>query len=69
MNYHKGFLNCGTTCNRVCYISVLFFNNAELGYVISENYENADSKGKYNPEKMFSCLADSVILMLGGKIK
>ena len=46
-----------------------FGHGAKLGYVISENYENADSKGKYNPEKMFSCLADSVILMLGGKIK
>ena len=48
---------------------VVTFHGAKLGYVISENYENADSKGKYNPEKMFSCLADSVILMLGGKIK
>ncbi len=48
---------------------IVTYHGARLGYVISESYENSNAKGKYDPEKMFSCLADSVILMLGGAIK
>ena len=48
---------------------IVTFHGIQSGYVISESYEAAGAKGKYNPSKMFSCLAESVIGMLGGNAK
>ena len=36
------------------------------GYVLSECFQGETVKGKYDPKKMFSCLAESVILMMKG---
>ncbi len=36
------------------------------GYVLSECFKGETVKGKYDPKKMFSCLAESVILMMKG---
>ncbi len=43
------------------------YHGIQTGYVLSTCYEAEQLEGKYDPKAMFSCLADSVILMLDGK--
>lgn len=40
------------------------YHGIQTGYVLSTCYDSKQLEGKYNPKAMFSCLADSVILML-----
>ena len=45
------------------------YHGIQMGYVLSTCYDAEQLDGKYDPQIMFSCLADSVILMLKGKEK
>ena len=40
------------------------YHGIQTGYVLSTCYDARQLEGKYDPKVMFSCLADSVILML-----
>ena len=42
------------------------FQGIQSGYVLSACFDEEQVKGKYLPEEMFSCLAESVILMIKG---
>lgn len=46
---------------------VAAFHGIQTGYVITESYTAEHISGRYKPSEMFSCLAESMILMLGGK--
>lgn len=43
------------------------YHGIQTGYVLSASYDAKQLSGKYNPDQMFSCLAESIILMMGGK--
>lgn len=43
------------------------YHGIQTGYVLSASYDADQLKGKYDPGKMFSCLAESIILMMGGQ--
>jgi hypothetical protein len=43
------------------------YHGISNGYVLSECFRADHVKGKYKPEIMFSCLADSVIAILKGE--
>ena len=43
------------------------YHGIQTGYVLSAGYDADQLKGKYNPVKMFSCLAEAIISMMGGK--
>ncbi len=47
---------------------IVTFHGIETGYVLAECYQAEHLKGKYKPGEMFSCLADAVIAMMGGRI-
>ncbi|MBR1797774.1 MAG: TetR/AcrR family transcriptional regulator [Clostridiales bacterium] len=38
----------------------------QTDYLLSESFGSENYKNRYNPEDMFSCLAESLIIMLGG---
>lgn len=40
------------------------YHGIQTGYVLSNCYESEQLQGKYDPEQMFSCLADAVISMM-----
>ena len=40
------------------------YHGIVTGYVLSECFQGRELKGKYDPKAMFSCLAESVILMM-----
>lgn len=42
------------------------YHGIQTGYVLSASYDANQLRGKYDPGKMFSCLAESIILMIGG---
>jgi AcrR family transcriptional regulator len=42
------------------------FQGIQSGYVLSACFDEEQVNGKYLPEEMFSCLAESVILMIKG---
>jgi hypothetical protein len=42
------------------------FHGIETGYVLAENYKAEHIRGNYKPDDMLSCLADSMVLMMGG---
>ena len=43
------------------------YQGIQIGYVLSESYDADELRGKYDPCKMFSCIAESIILMMGGR--
>ena len=43
------------------------YHGIQTGYVLSDRYDADQLKGKYNPVNMFSCLAEAMIAMMGGK--
>ncbi|MBR4760137.1 MAG: TetR/AcrR family transcriptional regulator [Lachnospiraceae bacterium] len=45
---------------------IVGYHGISNGYVLSECFKAEQVSGKYKPELMFSCLADSVIAMLKG---
>ncbi len=42
------------------------YHGIETGYVLAENYKAEHIRGNYKPDDMLSCLADSMVLMMGG---
>ena len=42
------------------------FHGIQTGYVLTESYKAEHINGRYKPDQMFSCLAESMIHMLGG---
>lgn len=46
---------------------IVTYQGIQTGYVLSAGYDANQLQGKYNPGKMFSCLAESMVLMMGGK--
>ncbi|HAK68206.1 MAG TPA: hypothetical protein DCM57_00930 [Treponema sp.] len=46
---------------------VAAYHGIQTGYVLSNCYHAEQVIGKYKPKEMFSCLAESVILMINGK--
>ena len=48
---------------------IVTFHGVQSGFVLSGYLGEEHMKGKYSPETMFSCLADSVIMMLKGESK
>ena len=42
------------------------YHGIQTGYVLSASYDAGQLRGKYDPGKMFSCLAESIIIMTGG---
>lgn len=48
---------------------IVTFHGIQSGFVLSGCLSEEDLNGKYTPETMFSCLADSVIMMLKGEKK
>lgn len=42
------------------------YQGIQIGYVLSGSYDADELSGKYDPCKMFSCMAESIILMMGG---
>lgn len=46
---------------------IVTYHGIQTGYVLSECYDAEHMRGKYKPPEMFSCLAESIILMLGGE--
>lgn len=47
---------------------IVYYGGVENSFVFSECYDSADPMNKYDPKKLFSLMADSVILMLKGDI-
>jgi AcrR family transcriptional regulator len=45
---------------------ILTYHGIQTGYVLSGCYDKGSLCGEYQPEKMFSCLAESIIFMMGG---
>ena len=43
------------------------YQGIQTGYVLSGSYDADELGGKYDPCKMFSCMAESIILMMGGR--
>lgn len=43
------------------------YQGIQTGYVLSGSYDSDELGGKYDPCKMFSCMAESIILMMGGR--
>lgn len=43
------------------------YHGIQTGYVLTESYKAEHLRGNYKPTEMFSCLAESMILMMGGK--
>lgn len=46
---------------------VASYHGIETGYVLAESYKAEHIRGNYKPAEMFSCLAESMILMMGGR--
>ena len=42
------------------------YHGIETGYVLAESYKAEHIRGNYKPDDMLSCLAESMILMMGG---
>ena len=42
------------------------YHGIETGYVLAESYKAEHIRGYYKPDDMLSCLADSMVLMMGG---
>ena len=55
------------TIDEIMQFIIVSYNGIQTGCVLSGCFDHEDLNGKYEPEKMFSCLADTVILMIGGK--
>lgn len=43
------------------------YHGIQTGYVLSKSYDANQLRGKYDPDKMFSCLAESMIFMMEGR--
>ncbi len=43
------------------------YHGIETGYVLTESYKAEQLRGDYKPDELFSCLAESVIFMMGGR--
>lgn len=43
------------------------YQGIQTGYVLSGSYDADELSGKYDPCIMFSCMAESIILMMGGR--
>lgn len=43
------------------------YHGIQTGYVLTESYKAEHIRGNYKPTEMFSCLAESMILMMGGR--
>ncbi|MBP5609685.1 MAG: TetR/AcrR family transcriptional regulator [Lachnospiraceae bacterium] len=52
--------------NDIIQFIIVYYSGVENSYVFSECYNSNDPLNKYDPKKMFSLMADSVILMLKG---
>lgn len=43
------------------------YHGIQTSYVLAESYDDRQISGKYDPGKMFSCMAEAIILMMGCK--
>ena len=55
------------TIDEILQFMIVTYQGIQSGYVLSECFKADQLEGRFKPEKMFSCLADAVILMMGGK--
>ena len=55
------------TVDEIIEFMIVTFHGVQSGFVLTGCLEEEMVNGKYTPETMFSCLADSVILMLKGE--
>lgn len=55
------------TVDQIIQFTILNYHGIQTGYVLSKSYKAEHLKKKYNPKEMFSCLAQSIISMMGGK--
>ena len=54
------------TVDEIIQYIIVTYHGIQAGFVLSGCFKTEYMEGKYKPEEMFSCLADSVILMMGG---
>lgn len=52
--------------DEILHFVVATFHGIQTGYVLSNCYKTEHITERYKPSKMFDCLADSVIYMMGG---
>lgn len=45
---------------------IVSYHGIETGYVLADNYKAEHIRGNYKTDDMLSCLADSIVLMMGG---
>ena len=53
--------------NEIMEFFIASYHGIQTGYVLTESYKAEHIRGRYKPTEMFSCLAESMILMLGGR--
>ena len=59
-------LKPGRSVDEIIQFIIVGYYGISNGYVLSECFKADQISGKYKPEQMFSCLADSVIAMMKG---
>lgn len=64
---HEKKVNPIKSIDEIIEFMIATYHGIQTGYVLSASYDAEQLKGKYDPGKMFSCLAESIILMMGGK--
>ncbi len=57
------------TVDQIIQFIIISYHGIQTGFVLSECYGANHLKNKYKPKEMFDCLADSIIAMMGGKMK
>ncbi|MCR4941009.1 MAG: TetR/AcrR family transcriptional regulator [Treponemataceae bacterium] len=55
------------TVDEIIQFIIISYHGIQTGYALSASYDAQHLKDKYQPKQMFSCLAQSIISMLGGK--
>lgn len=55
------------TVDEIIQFIIISYHGIQTGYALSASYDALHLKDKYQPKQMFSCLAQSIISMLGGK--
>ena len=63
----KNKLKPATSIDEIIQFMIVNYHGIQTGYVLSECFKVPHIEGKYKPEDMFRNLANSVILMMGGK--
>lgn len=60
----KNVLEPKHSLDEIIQFIIASYHGIQTGYVLANCYDAEQLEGKYDPKAMFSCLADSVILML-----